>query len=90
MTMMIVRLQDLFFNYYINLILDSLDTGFTIKDARLLKYQKSIFHIVLPSLLSLSRSGIFLFFESRGIYGKPLYVHTGCARIFAQLAHLLS
>ena len=34
-------------------------TGFPIKDARLLKYLKSIFHIIIPSLSSLSRQEYF-------------------------------
>ena len=37
-----------------------ISTGFPIKDARLLKYSKSLFFIFLPSLSSLSRLAIFL------------------------------
>ena len=47
-----------------------------IKDARLLKYYKSIFHIILPSLSSLSRPGIFLIFEKRASFlGNPVGEH---------------
>ena len=53
-------------------ILSKRYTGFPIKDARLLKYDKPIFHIILPSLSSLSRSGVFFSFEKRAsFFGKP-------------------
>ena len=48
-------------------------TGFPIKDARLLNYQKSIFHIILPFQSSLNRSGIFFNFERRASFlGNPV------------------
>ena len=47
---------------------DLLDTRFPIKDARLLKYEKSIYSIILPSFSSLSRSGIFFSFEKRASF----------------------
>ena len=48
-------------------------TGFPIKYARLLKYLKSIFHIILPSLSSLNGSGIFLIFKKRTSFlGNPV------------------
>ena len=54
---------------------DKCATGFPIIDARLLKYSKSIFHIILPFLSSLSRSGIFLIFEKRASFlGNPVYM----------------
>ena len=45
-----------------------LSEGFPIKDARLLKYLKSIFHIILPSLTSLSRSKLIINFEKRASF----------------------
>ena len=48
-------------------------TEFPIRDARLLKYSESSFHIILPSLSSLSRSEIFLNFEKRASFlGNPV------------------
>ena len=43
-------------------------TGFPIKDARLLVYEKSIFSIILLSFSSLSRSGKFISFKKRASF----------------------
>ena len=50
-----------------------LSTGFPKKDARLLKYFKSIFSMILHSWSSLSGSGIFYNFKKRTcfFFGKP-------------------
>ena len=55
----------LFFSTRIFSVVQSTRPGFPWKDARLLKYKKSMFRIILPSLSSLSRSGILLFFDKR-------------------------
>ena len=48
------------------------------KDARLLKYENFIFHIILPILSSLSRSEIFLIFDililKRASFWETLYL----------------
>ena len=48
-------------------------TGFPIRDAQWIWYQKSIFHIILPSLSSLSRSGIFRFLRNGRLFWETLY-----------------
>ena len=52
-------------------------TGFSIKYNRLIKYEiKSIFSIIFPSFLSMSRSGIFFGFEKRASFlGNPVDIH---------------
>ena len=49
-------------------------TGFPIKDARLLKYLKSIFSILFPFLTSLSRFGLFSILQPGVFYGKPCII----------------
>ena len=60
--------------YLIYFKASQIDTGFPKKDARLLKCLKSLFHIILPSLSSLTRSGTFLIFEKRASFlGNPVH-----------------
>ena len=53
-------------------------TGFPINDAWLLKYEMSIFSIILFSLSSPSRSGyIFQYWETSAYFGKPCRLFGG-------------
>ena len=50
---------------YDYVLLEHIDSGFPIKDARLLKYEKSISSIILPSFSLLIRSGLSFSFEKQ-------------------------
>ena len=51
----------------------SLSAWYHIKDARLLKYSKSIFSITLPVLSSLGRSGMFSIVRNGRLLWKTMY-----------------
>ena len=67
-----LRRRSLFYTGKTDIIV-RLYTGFPIKDARLLKYEKLIFSIILPSFSSLSRSEIYFSYEKRASFlGDPV------------------